>query len=175
MDENGNIETKLPRLFKAYSLTDMFSRYYDDNLQINWVCQKRDTPVAPYDVLIAGYEGLRPKARAHAEHFVNELLIEEEVKGLTGFFMKAQGETLRATEVLLPVCCEEMTIYERSGVWNLYANKGYNLSIPVVGYYDDDILSKLRDEEREAVQERASAEEKKVEFILEKDSTIAAL
>jgi hypothetical protein len=175
---NNTTEKKLPRLFRAYTHTDMLSRYYDNDMQIDWFCKERETPVAPYDELIEGYEGLRPKARAHAEHFVNELLIEEEVKGLTGFFMRAQGETLRATEVALPVCCEEMTLYERKEVLVYHpADPDYDLGLPVVGFCSGVNFAKLREEERLAEEESLAecAEEKEAEFILEKDSTIAAL
>ena len=144
---NNNTETKLPRLYKAYTHTDRFSLCYDD-LQIDLVCKERSIPVADYDELIAGYDHLRPKAKAHAERCVNEFFIEEEIKKLTTLLME-KGEVLYAREVVLPVCCEEMTIYERSGEWRLYADKGYNLSIPVVGWYDDDILTKLRLEREE--------------------------
>jgi len=83
------------KLFEAYSMAND-SKYGE--FKIYWFYEERKVPVAPYEVLIYGYE---PKY--HSEMTVNEYFTEEEIELLREYLEKAHHSKLYVQEEILPI------------------------------------------------------------------------
>ena len=133
-DENSKAETRLPKLYKAYSELPEQEKF------VHWFCSRRMKPVAPYHVIIDRYEELAPKAKEEAECYVDQLLTIEELKSMTGMLLKAPGELLIVKEFKIPVPTKEMAICEYSDAWKLYKESMWELDEEtfVAGVYNPD-------------------------------------
>jgi hypothetical protein len=137
------------KLYHAWSVVNNFRGY--DGVKIKWYCGHRDQPVALYKSVIENYEniaGIKDYAedsefyyREMAEDFVDELLTEAEVDELRKHLTGERRDTFQVSEFPLPVSkdCNAYRYYPMGGPvdsYMLHQEQGYDLSIPIVGFYD---------------------------------------
>ena len=131
---NGN------KLYRAFSFVDNHQGL--SNVYFTWFYHQRQKPLALYDELIEGYVELNKKEKAHAQRYVDELFIDEEVEAFCELLHDVYEIESFIVEKPLPVSLDDMDeskidieVHTYGGIYMLSEEKGYNLPFKVWGYY----------------------------------------
>lgn len=130
------------KLYRAYSRLDDHLEH--KGVALHWYCQHRPYPIGAYSDLISNYDHLNDRMQSYAQDYVDELLTEAEVAELRRYLLLVKGLDLVVEEVALPTEANNLAYMDRetkpSGVptgWVLLSEyEGYDLSIPICGYYN---------------------------------------
>jgi hypothetical protein len=128
------------RLYRAYSIGDITRGdivYHD--VTFNWYCLERNTPLEPYEALIAGVNRLEAKQRLLLERDVSRYLTQNEVTALRSYLRDRFDLEVHSIEVPLPIT-EHIPLFEEgtSTVYDfleLAEQDGYPLPAKIWGYY----------------------------------------
>lgn len=126
------------RLFRAWSVLENFMG--QDQVMFNWFVVGRQAPVAPYEILIENYDE-DDEESAYDRLLVDELLTAAEVEELRNYLLKKHKLEIQVEEVSLPVrsgglCYELLLISGQKDFYTLADEKGYNLSVAILGHFD---------------------------------------
>lgn len=125
------------RLYRAWSMVDNFRGY--NQVKLNWFVVGRQKPVAPYEDLIRDYQEDDEIWYDHI--YVKELLTESEVEELRDYIKKTHNSELQTEIIELPVKRGILSygLLMMAGQGDFYFladEKDYNLSVPILAYYD---------------------------------------
>jgi len=130
------------KLFRAYTVRE---NYKDrDSVIVDWYCEKRAEPVAPYETLIANYDELDDDEKRRARTLVNRFLTGPEVRELAAFMMAQSGFSVHSREAPLPFAdgrkIPDIAAPAAPGAegdtLRLSQSAGYDLSVPISGFCD---------------------------------------
>lgn len=129
----------MTKLYHAHSELDDF--HGCDEVTICWLVDHRDEPVASYEELIAGYKELDRTGRIYTEGALDELFTVEEVDELREYLLRVYSLELHAKEAALPLpgICMGLGFIPVGGgqhLLTLWQEDGYDLSVPIAGYFD---------------------------------------
>lgn len=131
------------KLYRTWSTLGHYRGHKD--VRVNWFCDERKAPVLPYqDALGYDVESLADRLRSYAVAQVDQYLTSEEVAQLRAFMEASDGPWVEVKEEPVPLqdnCASYNAVDadgsgEPQGFIELYRFAGYNLDIPVRGYYD---------------------------------------
>lgn len=127
------------KLFTAKSHIGEFLGF--DSVKFFWYCSNRVKAAFPYDEVIMDYNALGEGERKGAEYYIDTLLTETEVKELREYLHRVYKLQLEAQRIPLPMIFEEDewpkgTGSSAEGLFSLYKDQDYPLSVPIVGEYD---------------------------------------
>lgn len=128
----------MTRLFRAWSVINDYLG--QDQVKFNWFVAGRSIPVLPYEELIEDYDKDQDDA-CYDQMLVNEFFTEAEAAELRDYLWKSNAIEVQLEEVSLPVrsgglSYELLLISGQSRFYMLADEKGYNLSVSVLGHYD---------------------------------------
>jgi len=128
-------------LFRAFTVRENYKNR--DTVIVDWFCQKRQTPVAQLERLVANLADLDEAQKAEAGRKLDQLLTAQEVDELAIYIRATTGFEVKRAKVTLPLADGRKApdFSGRAGSApgdqvNLPENGDYGLSIPICGFVD---------------------------------------
>jgi len=117
-----------------FAASSTYPRERKDELIYHWYRPDRETPILPYDQLIAGYATLSGDIRSQVERKCNELLTDEELEKLRVFLLKTKGLEVVHKELSLPLDVAFLMKERPKEIFPLWEEDNYTLAFRVEAY-----------------------------------------
>ncbi len=135
----------MKKLYQPYSTVPEYLGH--KGVRVYWYCERRPYPLGTYTDLISNYDRLNDHQKPYAQGCVDELLTEAEVAELRRYLLlidAIDGPDFVVEEIALPTEAGGLPFREHdtkpsgspTGWVELSENEGYDLSIPICGYYN---------------------------------------
>jgi len=132
----------MTRLFRAYTVRENYKGR--DTVIVDWFCSKRETPAVEYENLVENYGELGEDERARAHKLIDHFLTESEIKELDRYMDGNFGFEVKSKPLNLPFkdgrkipnFAAPPTPADEGDYFDLSSNQGYDLSVPISGFYD---------------------------------------
>lgn len=130
-------------LYHAFSLIEssrLLSGQNPENfVRVDWVCYLRDEPLAPYERLIEGFQGLPQtgKEKIWIQRRANYLLSHEEVEELQLYLGKLYSFSVELEAVELPIKVEQISRFNEEDITGTIIlrdrDEPFPLSVGIIG------------------------------------------